>query len=91
VRIYWEHVEEHIGNLRNMLGVHHQLDENIEGTSWEHSGKKKKNWSPFNACCLTSLVARMFFAHPWSLLFLARANGSRVMNYGGIPIVGCID
>jgi hypothetical protein len=33
VRWYWEHVGEQIGNLRNMLRIHWELDENTLGTT----------------------------------------------------------
>jgi hypothetical protein len=64
VRSYWEHVEEHIGNL---------------GTCWELIGsfmgttetqqlhpllKENKKVAPMGACCLTSLAARVVLGLP---------------------------
>jgi hypothetical protein len=41
VRCYGEHVGEHIGNLRNILGTHWELERNMVDTHWER-GKNEK-------------------------------------------------
>ncbi len=45
VQYYWEHLEEHIGNMRNMLGTSLRT---CWGTHWEHGEKIKmqKNQIP---------------------------------------------
>ncbi len=49
VRCYGEHVEEHIGNLgniiENLMGTHWELRRNIMKTHWE-SGKNEKKFFP---------------------------------------------
>jgi len=46
VRCYEEHVEEHIGNLRNILGTHWELEGNLVGTHWEPRKNEKKSSPP---------------------------------------------
>jgi hypothetical protein len=33
----------HIGNIGNLLGIHWELEENIEGTCWEQRKNEKKS------------------------------------------------
>jgi hypothetical protein len=47
VRCYGKHVEEHNGNLMNLMGTHWELKGNIVGTDWEPGeNDKKKILSP---------------------------------------------
>jgi len=43
VRCYGEHVGEHIGNLRNILETHWELEGNIVDTHWEQGTNEKKS------------------------------------------------
>jgi hypothetical protein len=43
VRCSWEHVGEHIENMKNMLGTPWELDWNTLGSWWEHI-KNNKNY-----------------------------------------------
>jgi len=43
VRCYGEHVGQHNGNLRNLIGTHWELKGNIVGTHWEPKKNEKKS------------------------------------------------
>ncbi len=63
VRCYWEHVEEHIGNL---MGTHWELDENTLVTtkvqmSQHPPSPEEENWGPW---------AAIFFLMPTYILHL---------------------
>jgi hypothetical protein len=42
MKSHWEHVNEHIENLGNMLKTHSKLHGNFMGTSWEYIETNKK-------------------------------------------------
>jgi hypothetical protein len=48
--------------LRNRLGTHWELDENNQNSTSPPFPQRKKP-SPLGASCLTSLVARIYFAY----------------------------
>jgi hypothetical protein len=65
IRSYWEHFEEHIGNL----GTCWELIGSLMGTTKiQHLHlllkENKKVPPPGGACCLTSLAARVVFGLP---------------------------
>jgi len=46
VRCYGEHVEEHNGNLKNLMKSHWKLERNIVKTHWEPRKNEKKSFPP---------------------------------------------